>query len=94
MASISTPSPARKAVLEPSQMILHPHAPEQQNDPSTTDTAMAQRGEIDLNSEDGRFAFRQWGMSISFRLRNNKSDNAVPHGLAQRKRTPYGSPAP
>ena len=23
----------RKAVLEPSQMILHPHAPEQQNDP-------------------------------------------------------------
>ena len=42
MASISTPSPAppnstRKAVLEPSQMILHPHAPEQQNDPQYYD---------------------------------------------------------
>ena len=37
MASISTPPPARKAVLEPSQMILHPHAPEQQNDPQYYD---------------------------------------------------------
>ena len=27
----------RKAVLEPSQMILHPHAPEQQNDPQYYD---------------------------------------------------------
>ena len=49
---------------------------------TTTDTAMAQRGEIDLNSEDGRFAFRQWGMSISFRLRNNQiSQTQFPMGL-------------
>ena len=42
MASISTPSSAppdatRKAVLEPSLMILQPHAPEQQNDPQYDD---------------------------------------------------------
>ena len=39
MASISTPSSAllMKAVLEPSLMILHPHAPEQQNDPQYYD---------------------------------------------------------
>jgi hypothetical protein len=49
---------------------------------TTTDTAMAQRAEIDLNSEDGGFAFRQWGMSISFRLRNNqKRQTQFPMGL-------------
>jgi hypothetical protein len=55
---------------------------------------MAQRGEIDLNSEDGRFAFRQWGMSIFLSIaKQSNQTNAVPHGLAQRKRTPYGSPS-
>ena len=49
---------------------------------TTTDTAMAQRAEIDLNSEDGGFAFRQWGMSISFRLRNNQiRQTQFPMGL-------------
>ena len=43
---------------------------------------MAQRAEIDLNSEDGGFAFRQWGMSISFRLRNNQiRQTQFPTGL-------------
>ena len=62
---------------------------------TTTDTAMAQRGEIDLNSEDGRFAFRQWGMSISFRLRNNQiRQTQFPMGLPKENAPHMAAPAP
>ena len=54
---------------------------------------MAQRAEIDLNSEVGGLALRQWGMSISVRFRKQSNQtHAVPDGLAQLIR-PYGSPA-
>ena len=33
---------------------------------------MAQRPEIDLNSEDRGLAFRQWGMLIPFDYENNR----------------------
>jgi hypothetical protein len=45
-----------------------------------------------LNSEDGGFAFRQWGMSISFRLRNNRIRHTQFPMARPQKSTPYGSP--
>jgi hypothetical protein len=51
---------------------------------TTTDTAMAQRAEIDLNSQAGGLAFRQWGMSISFRLRKQSNRHMLFHmGLSK-----------
>jgi hypothetical protein len=55
---------------------------------------MAQRGEIDLNSADGRLLSASGHVDFLSIAKQSNQTYAVPDGLAQRKRTPYGSPSP